>query len=112
MAVYQMYFYGMQEKSTIGSLYATTDLPAGDYNHFAYLKQALEEREDTFLFIITKRQWGAWSEMYEKYGYKEYTLFEMPYFVTNWRYGHNESGAHQGGRKLRLVILKGKGNKQ
>jgi len=80
-------------------------------NEFSCLQEALKNSDHTFVFIITKKQWESWRKTCKEYGYDDYTLFEMPYFVMNYRYQPpaytEENGS--GGRKLRLVILKGKG---
>lgn len=83
-------------------------------NEFKCLKETLENTDHTFIFIITKDQWPGWTKMFEEYGYKEYLVYEMPYFVHNFNYtvarGYYEHNG--GGRRLRLVILKGKGKNE
>lgn len=123
MSIYHMYFSGMYES------YAWTDPEAPPVelseqqkleeeacgyplyprtataitNHWATLQEHLEKSDDTFIFIITLRQWDQWETRKKDYELEKYVLFEMPYFVSNRRYPDS-------GRKLRLVILKGKGN--
>ena len=62
----------------------------------------LETSNDFFVCIITKQQWPKWEAASTKL--KEYIHYKMPYFVSNPRYPTE-------GRKLCLIILKGKGSK-
>jgi hypothetical protein len=71
-------------------------------NAFELIKTQLETTEDLMVFILTKEQWPSWTEKFNKY-FKDYLYYEMPYFVTNRNYRRR-------GRRLRMVILKGKGN--
>lgn len=72
-------------------------------NDFLCLRERLSKSTDTFVFIITKLQWEKWRERVEEYKLYDFLHYEMPYFVSNRRYPDY-------GRKLRLVVLKGKKN--
>jgi hypothetical protein len=87
------------------------ELLAKTVDEFQCFKETLANTDHTFIFIITKKQWPGWRDICLKYGYDEYMQFEMPYFVHNFNYTEAKgytSDTH-GGRKLRLVIFKGKG---
>jgi hypothetical protein len=113
MAVFHMYFNGFNNARHVfqprlsedGNEYVPHPRskygPIDDYKMF---RGVLENTCHQFVFILTKAQWPIWENKRELYGYKDYILYEMPYFVSNRRYEH-----HGDGRKLRLVVLKGKG---
>jgi hypothetical protein len=106
MSLYQVYFAGMSHSSRhlfYDGWETTSKTPA--VNEWQMLRETLENSQHSFVFIITKNQWANWEAKRDTYKLDEFTAFEMPYFVSNRRYP-----TEMYGRKLRLVILKGKGN--
>jgi hypothetical protein len=82
--------------------YVGKEIPQiNDHEKFAKLLTIVNDR---FVFIITKAQYEKWNRFIEQYKLKEFIEYEMPDFVSNRRYPTS-------GRKLRLIILKGKGEK-
>jgi hypothetical protein len=108
MALYSMYWEGLQKSDKLGPPYVARD---GEWivnpdripvSPAAMFRELLENTSDYYAFIITVKQWDGWEDFLCQECLYEFLHYEMPYFVTNHRYPTE-------GRKLRLVILKGKG---
>ena len=97
---YNMYFAGMGNTNLggDGQLGRPRSRMVSSWEMF---RQMLENTPHTFAFIITVDQWEQWEQRILQHNLKQYEIFEMPYFVTNRN--------HPTARRLRLVILKGKG---
>ncbi len=68
--------------------------------------EMLENEADTFIFIISRDQWRSWKSWLLDNKLIQFVTFEAPYWIHNPNY---KPPAFIYGR-LRLVILKGKGN--
>jgi hypothetical protein len=108
MALYSMYWESLQKLNRVGNPYAVR---GGEWvvnpdripvSPAAMFRELLENTSDYYAFIITIAQWDSWEDFLCQECLYEFLHYEMPYFVTNHRYQDQ-------GRKLRLVILKGKG---
>lgn len=140
MTVYHVYFATMQEEREVSTGLVLREIHPRDYEHYQksgfpryydytkeeitafiqkfmiprqktvvndwrLLQMNLETHNDYYIFIITQAQWDGWEQISNKYGLQKYSFFTMPYFVSNRRYPYD-------GRKLRLVILRGKSPKK
>jgi len=64
--------------------------------------EAIKTLEDnTFVFIIQKKQVDKFNEWLDKHGLREYIVYQMPTWVTNQVHEYN-------GRNLKLVVLANK----
>ena|SRR5258706_7568587 len=98
MAVYQIYYASLPTYTNLGSFGITDTL----VNNLEMFLEVLRNTPHTFIMILTRPQWNETWLPHNQKKLKEYQIFEMPYFVSNRNHVLD-------GRKLRLVILKGKG---
>lgn len=103
MAVYQMYFEGMKYAPAVGIAFGNKR-PEGDA--WPYLKEALENTRNYFVFIVTREmQWDQWLAVRKKYCLEEYQVLELPDFIPNFNHSATE-------KRLQIIVLKGKGTNE
>ena len=85
--------------------------PRRSVNEWELLKDLLEHTDDTVVYIITRAQMPDFNRYIKKYGLEQYLILDhrdqkgKEQGSANWNY-------HGDPRKLKLMVLKGKGESQ
>lgn len=101
--IYEMYISGLRSRDQN----AWHNEHYGDksplIDDWAAIAEVLKNTSHTFLLMPGPGQHATLEAAIKKYGLAEYTLFQMPYRVSNPVHHPTE-------RRISLTILKGKGN--